>query len=946
MEPFLYNGDVPGIDAFLRSLSPAERTEARRWFKSPRRLAGSLHDKVAAKARENGRNPHEIIPGAQGAFALCVLHLLGPSEAGRFMPWDGLGSGRYVTDQDSHRMKRVPNSAIPHITEFARAADPAWMSAFAEAAANCRPGFGRFTPQTIIALVLRDGLVHHGLPHPTGPHFLQHFHAGIDDLASDPFMPQVLYDHIDLCDVATWTGMSAEVASLVDSGKVDRDTVLDHIFHALTSPRRPTAQRVLLETIEALDVPAEEYPGGLDYLLGVMSTCDRVVYGRLLGPALALAKEDEQSLELANLVISRPEKMAKSRLLKAVTTDSRLTRGATIEILGLLASEADTVLARKAAAARAKLTPTDLHSTPPESSPLGLWDHEVAGGRLDTLALFQRLAIPQRTPWDAPARSWHQVIGDHEFTVRHAVRAFEGLFLSGHLQESWPWALSTAESWLMLGRRPSVLIEFIRKLAEYAPEVPDPRMPPALDEVALRPSQTKAVTEARRLAARLARVDEQEYPAWRQAQLVQPRGLWDRSADTEPTPLAHRLGDLLHDRDLFMKQLDGVTPADLASFTVSSRRTEELLLATFVASANRHGTSVRANVPSVRPNRVPVSEVLSILRLWADGGLTMDAFWNNDLKLAASRFRDLPTTILELFAAESMLAAEHTPTLLSTPSWSDGTVEFADLERRLRACHGTQVGPLDVLLALHRLRPTPTEARIDGPVVRTVPALTSPDSDESWDVVAMVNTWVAGGGLPALDVEVQYGAQPGGGVRIIDHTVDPMPFVLSRAYRRAGLDKPSNLATLDQMFLAPRWGDRVGAPARQWHYTVADFDIGEPLGEVSTMTLAAGNELGPEMWRFVRQGRLDPDIFAHHATQRLLSAQGRRGQPDFVEPWVRSLVYAFEGGDLKWAWPLATAVARSMSHEPALAAAAGRFDALLNAYMCEVPAAVRGEETH
>ena len=54
---------------------------------------------------------------------------------------------------------------------------------------------------------------------------------------------------------------------------------------------------------------------------------------------------------------------------------------------------------------------------------------------------------------------------------------------------------------------------------------------------------------------------------------------------------------------------------------------------------------------------------------------------------------------------EGLLNVEHNDVVLAAPSWADFTLDFDDLLARLVACEGRPVGPLDLVQALHRLRP-------------------------------------------------------------------------------------------------------------------------------------------------------------------------------------------------------------------------------------------------
>jgi hypothetical protein len=106
---------------------------------------------------------------------------------------------------------------------------------------------------------------------------------------------------------------------------------------------------------------------------------------------------------------------------------------------------------------------------------------------------------------------------------------------------------------------------------------------------------------------------------------------------------------------------------------------------------------------------------------------------------------------------EGLILADQNPTVLATPVWADGTLDLDHLLHRLRAADGKPIGPLDLVQALHRLRPCDParvqdvdDLKASGGVWRTAAALTSPDGNESWDVLELVRRWLAEGGLPPL----------------------------------------------------------------------------------------------------------------------------------------------------------------------------------------------------
>ncbi len=109
---------------------------------------------------------------------------------------------------------------------------------------------------------------------------------------------------------------------------------------------------------------------------------------------------------------------------------------------------------------------------------------------------------------------------------------------------------------------------------------------------------------------------------------------------------------------------------------------------------------------------------------------------------------------------EALLRAGRSPVLLSTPSYPDGTFDFDDLVGRLRACEGTSFGPLDLLQALLRLRPTaPDRAEELRGLAPLPPDDLLPDEPCGIpDAVEFLREWVGAGGLRPPDFAA--GAHP------------------------------------------------------------------------------------------------------------------------------------------------------------------------------------------
>jgi hypothetical protein len=169
-------------------------------------------------------------------------------------------------------------------------------------------------------------------------------------------------------------------------------------------------------------------------------------------------------------------------------------------------------------------------------------------------------------------------------------------------------------------------------------------------------------------------------------------------------------------------------------------------------------------------------EVVNRAADWANGGLDRG---QHEREVAKIRFYhggawrpyvsqdwhlwSMPVTeaLMRLHVSETLLAAGSVPFLLSTPSDESGGISFDDLAARLRSYGDAPCGELDLFQALLRLEPVdPARAdELDGVVAtfrgreatglrRFLGGARSPGAD----AVGVVRQWVAGGGLPALQV--------------------------------------------------------------------------------------------------------------------------------------------------------------------------------------------------
>lgn len=293
---------------------------------------------------------------------------------------------------------------------------------------------------------------------------------------------------------------------------------------------------------------------------------------------------------------------------------------------------------------------------------------------------------------------------------------------------------------------------------------------------------------------------------------------------------------------------------------------------------------------------------------------------------------------------EGLLNVEHNDVVLAAPTWADFTLDFDDLLARLVACEGRPVGPLDLVQALHRLRPV-DPARLtdlDGLSVRTTPELTSPDGDESWDAVGLVRSWVSSGGLPPVDATAVDGTWT-------SPATAPVPFTMCRVLARfSSVAEDPYVTAADMARVYPTWSDRAVRRAfvdgSRQRTTTANFpahatgSFGAPLHDLflHDLTRATVNTdrnddrlLGARC--ALGHQRFDPALFAEAGLQR--HRAGTLGLPHLLET-TQALG---EQQLVKQLWPLLTALASSLAAEPKRPPALAGMFRQLSGWVVEIP---------
>ncbi|RLV50737.1 hypothetical protein D9V37_01890 [Nocardioides mangrovicus] len=301
-------------------------------------------------------------------------------------------------------------------------------------------------------------------------------------------------------------------------------------------------------------------------------------------------------------------------------------------------------------------------------------------------------------------------------------------------------------------------------------------------------------------------------------------------------------------------------------------------------------------------------------------------------------------TVVYLRVLEAILNAENNDVLLAVPTFADFTLDFDDLLARLRESAGRTVGPLDLVQALHRLRPIDPGrlGELDGLEVRTTPELTTPGGEESWDAIALLRQWVAEGGLGPVHTKVEDGSW-------VRTSSAPVPFSRCRALARVELDddisRSASAAAL--LRVAPTWGERVaGSHAYAGGSGAATTTALFPAHASGRLGPALHDELLRTMARAtsyphgdplrgarcaIGHGRVDPVTFLDVGVERY-----HAGTLDLTH-LLASTQALGDDGLLSEIWPLLLPLAGALCAEPRRKPDVGQLLTQLAGWVDEVP---------
>ncbi|HST82531.1 MAG TPA: hypothetical protein VLL08_12420, partial [Kineosporiaceae bacterium] len=664
------SGDLDGVDVLLRSLDADDRTEARRWFEGSRRWFREQHE----FAGNSHSVPSEVYWGQYWIEGICAVTLCPPVAAARRVPWGHFWDSQAALGE-------------AHLVHLLWDADREWVSTFIDAASRVGLGNDARRANRTLSAVLRAAAVHHALPCPAGATFLRASVTGAwddplsDRLRDDPLMPDLLFHYLASGHSGDHGDFPDAVKALIAEDRLDRERVLEAVLAQLTTAQRVASQRVLAGLLDAVEVTAAEIPGGLTYLLGVLSTSDGSVGRRLLPLALELVKDAAGLHELTGVIAARPERKQKEVLLRALTTPALIAgigAAAATEALRTLAEDNnDAAFVTKINRARTKLGEIPVEAAQTAAIPLGLWalspqarlPQEVKARYGWRESRQESLEWMLRPIWAGPGyvEDWvvNHLLNDMaqdvfdaqalrelalgllsnaELSLPATSRLFNELFLAGGMSQTWAIALSIADAACAGARRPARLEVFLRMLATYGPEAPRAAAPERIEALAAGPGSSKVEQEARALGAALSGESTQTYLTRIRSSAAGPkvsavRGLWRDAVPGLTWPGDRRLpapGEV--DLEHFL----GAAATALDHRYRHLRQTvhdglfvdPDLLLRDAIAAVRQHGVDrVRSGLLALKKDqKYPSTPIRAALDLWACGGLTVPVFWKLALR--------------------------------------------------------------------------------------------------------------------------------------------------------------------------------------------------------------------------------------------------------------------------------------------------------------------------
>ena len=653
--PLVITGDVIGARDLLAGLEGKGLVEAKAWFAKATRWYGTIPEAAFDDVSDRDARYRRWIE-SHWIMALCAVELSGPATAAKRVAWDDL-------------YQRAGSVAERLLIDAVCAKDSQWVSEFVEAASH-RSGLP-------MGALLRAINARVPVPCPSGPGYIPPWttyyatdEVLAEEVAADPWMPEILFHVLDNGECAMWPNLPSAVKVAVGRGLVDRTRVVSHILGLLTSPQRPASQRVLIGILTALDLRDEELPV-LEYVLGVMATSVGTVGKVLLPAAVRMVATPDDIAQLTGVIAGRQEKGPKQHLLKELQGDlrSRVGDEAIIEALVVLGADEDAAFATTVTAVLTKLGGAappvehqerlglwDLEPTPPPEAERPVWEkwgreswarllntEEPTEASMHAVMVSQlRVSLSERGV-DAVASFRDPALGIWSMGAMRMSRltaAFSDLFLAGGLRLLWPVAMEIADREARQAVQAAGFADLLRMLARFALEVPPGDVPYGVAMLAARKGSTKTLMEARVLGAALSGTDPDSYTASVRANPPLPasrphRGLWrptapDTQQDKKLPPLQNpdirallSVSGYLYDSAHF----------PFCHYPRDHKKAKgyawiaEMMLEETVRMVGEVGSdAMRAKLVDIQRRTQPVPIVLAI-DLWASGNLTPEFFW-------------------------------------------------------------------------------------------------------------------------------------------------------------------------------------------------------------------------------------------------------------------------------------------------------------------------------
>lgn len=343
--------DFDALGAWIESTDPEQLRAAAAWERSNPTF-GTASD----------LEPWESYRAKLWVRTVLVAAGAPPGEAVRRLPWNDFW---FVRESERALLGRALQRR-PKV----------WAGAFVPAAAQVKLGRRRETDTAPFLFSVLDPLIRtHGLQVPEGDAFLNGWAR--TELDDDPYLVSLFPSLLRSSHLRHRPALPAALETAMTTGEISRVDVVGAVLEALVNLPRPTAQRVLADVINWLDLRPSELRGRFPLLLNTLATAHGSVTAALLPSAVALAADAQDVEQIAAVIAGRSEKRQRATLLghlEGSDLRDRIGTEGILDALGHFDLCDDAALLERVARHRTSLgRDVERATVQPAPAPGGLW---------------------------------------------------------------------------------------------------------------------------------------------------------------------------------------------------------------------------------------------------------------------------------------------------------------------------------------------------------------------------------------------------------------------------------------------------------------------------------------------------------------------------------------------------------------------------------------------